>query len=602
MVELNLKYIVSNKLSKIVGVVLLLLFTSTQVLPNIIQAGGVIDENTIWTSNDTVEVYADLIVPSGLTLIIEGGANIRLNINTGIVIDEGNLLVLGTLIDSVSFVPDYRVPGLTWKWKGIIIKHANIENQSKIIYAHIANAETGIRIEESYSVEVSSTTISNCQNLGIQFINSSSCFIADCRLESNYDGIEIIATYLGGSSNNIIYNSLLRNQNNNIYVYSEDGGIYQNNLIVGNIIDSGINGIWVDNNGGSTNSNNVIEKNIFINNGFDVGYGLFLVHDSTTVRNNIFWKNSIAVYSGSGADNCKFINNSFYQNDWAIAIGPGSKANQYTNNTFELNKTEIFGIKETDGVVFSNNNLMYTGELENIVVNNTSNDLLIDENFWGTTDTILINKLIYDKNDNPNLGELIYHPFLVNIDTSNPISPPYKVIKQLINNIVQVTWFSNKEADLKGYRVYYDELVDYSFAENFELGSDTTFAFPNDISIYSDIAVTSFDSAINQADAQVLGNESPFSFAAIYPYSGPDTIICKHLEELKIVHSNIPMAYNSLFWKTSGDGIFSNSTIQSPTYFPGFVDIESGGAQLSLYVVISNDTLVDEFNLSIIDD
>jgi len=584
------------------SILFLALLVSFPLFSNIIEVGGELTESTMWTSQDTVIVFQDLTVPNDVMLVIEAGALIKININRGIFVERGRLLVLGSPTDSVHFVANHSVPGLNWKWKGILIKNANIEDPSHIDYAHIADAETGIRLEECFSVLVENSTIDNCQNLGYQLVNSSSCLLVNCNIENNYDGVEILVSYLGNSSDNVINSCIIRNQNNNIYINREEGGIYKNNLISENLIDSGNNGFWIDNNGGSVNSQNIIEKNRFTNNGSDVGYGLFMTYDSTIVRNNIFWKNNIAIFSGANGDNCQIINNSFYQNKWAIAIGPGSHTNKYLNNTFSQNETKLLGIKETRDVDFSRNNLLHNDDMQNIVINSTSINMSIIDNYWGTSDTVIIDRLIFDKGDNPDLGKLYYKPFLTTIDTSNPVAPPYYVIKQFVNNRVKLTWFPNEESDLAGYNIYNGIYVNYSFSQKHEIGLDTSFIFPNDLSIYDTIGVSAFDSATNNLNAQSLGHESPFSFAKLYPYAGADTIICKHIEMLDIVSTSIPMEFTKLYWQTNGDGSFTDSTIKFPHYFPGTVDVQSGNVLLTLNVIADGDTLLDSFRLSIIDD
>jgi len=595
--------VVSVKLMFIrIFVVLLLLIIATQSHSQIAYKGGVMQSSETWTNDSTYVVYSDLIIPDGVILTIQEGVLVKIQYPMGIIADSGIIRVNGTESDSVRFVPGHSNPGQFWKWEGIIIKNANIENENYIHYAQIIDAETAIKIEDSRNVVIENSSMQDCQNLGIHIVNSSSCYIFDCNIENNYDGIEILAGFLGASSDNVIYNCIIKNQNHNIYIYREEGGIYQNNVIFGNLIGSGNNGIWINNNGGSVNSENIIEQNIIINNGSDIGYGLFLAHDSTIVVNNIFWRNNVAVFSEQKGDNCLIANNSFYENNWAIAIGASSTGNKHLNNTFSLNSIELLGIKETQNVVFSNNNLLHNFGLENIIVNNTSSNLSIIDNYWGTTDTSVINSLIYDSHDDPVMGKLDYIPYLQSIDTTNPISPPYQVIKQIVGNNIQVSWRANQEADLMGYRIHYGNYNNYSFHDNYEIGNDTLFTFPGDITIYDSIAVTAVDSTTNLTDAQLSGHESPFAFAAIYPYAGGDTIICKHLKEFEIQNGNVPFGYQTLFWSTSGDGVFNNTSLLAPIYFPGLLDIENGGAVISLNVVDNGKLFVDSFQLSIIDD
>ena len=578
------------------------IFFSLPIMSNIINRGGVLEQNEIWTSNDTVIVYSDLIIPENVTLLVEAGALVKVAINRGITVIDGSLIVVGNTSDSVCFVPNHATPGLTWKWKGITIKNANLINNSTISYAHIIHAETGLKLENSQNVTVNNSSFRYCQNIGIQIINSSFCNIYSSVIQNNYDGVELYVSNSKTTSNNIIDNCIIRNENTNLYINSEFGGFYKNNTISRNLIDAGNNGVWIDNNGGSVNSINIIEYNLIINNGSGFGYGLFLNQDSTVIKNNLFWNNNIALLTDAYADNCQISNNNFYQNKSGISIGANSTGNKYLNNTFSLNKNEILIIKETTNNTFGFNNMFHNFGNKDIVVNSTTSNMDVVNNYWGTADTAIIKSLIYDKHDNPIIGTLPYAPFLLVADTTNPMSAPNNVIKQIVNNRLKVTWDANSEADLSSYNIYYNNFVDYSFNQKMKLELDTTYVFSNEVSIYDTIAVTALDPSIAPRNSNFYGNESPFAFAAIYPYAGADTIICKHITELEINNVTVPMAYDNLVWISSGDGYFNNTDIINPIYFPGSADINMGGALLSLKVINNNDTLIDSFFLTIIND
>ena len=585
------------------GILILFLAVTLQLFSDTILVGGIMEESETWTNENTYIVFEDLIVPEGIILTIQQGVEVRINYARGITINNGGLQVLGTQTDSVYFIPNHNNPGQTWKWKGISIIVDISKNNIYINYAKVADAETAIKLEDTQHVIIENSSMLNCQNLGFQIINSSACVLNNCHIKNNYDGIEIFGDYLGVSSNNTISNCVIENQNHNIYIYRNLGGTCQNNLVKGNIIKSGNSGLWIYNIGLTTNSQNVVEQNIFYNNGGEVGYGLYLDHDSTIVRNNIFCMNSTAVFCDRNGDNCVITNNSYYKNEMAIVVGSNSKGNKYLNNTFSLNKQELFSFKEINDIELRSNNMLHNYGLKNIVVNNTNTDLSVIENYWGTTDTVQIHNFIYDSLDNPTLGKLNFIPFLENMDTSNPVSPPYNIIKQVVNDKVLISWHSNKEQDLMGYRIYFGDYANYSFSESVELGTDTSFFMPAGISIYDSVAATAFDSTIIQNNNQLSGHESPFAFANIYPYAGNDTIICEKIHELEIENSTIPFSYQKLFWQTSGDGSFSNIYSQTPKYFPGALDIQDGGAIIFFNVVTYNgDTLIDSFNLSIIND
>lgn len=586
---------------KILFAMFIVISINTAVADEILK-GGTLTESEVWTNENTYIVYQDILIPEGISLQINSGVEVRIKYGMGITVDRGSINILGTENERIIFVPDHSHPSHTWKWEGLAIRHANEETDSYITYADFENAETALVIEESYGVVVDNVKVTGSQNLGVEMINSSCCYIVNSEIIDNYDGIEIHAGFLAQSSNNIIYNCVIRNENQNVYIFREDGGLYISNLISTNVISDGTNGIWIGNNGDNVNSENVIERNVFVNNGSQVGYGLFLAHDSTIVRNNIFWGNNIAVYCEDEGDNSKLYNNSFYENNWAIAMGASSIGNVVYHNTFSLNNKEVIGIKEAYRFKFKNNNMFYNYGKQDIVVNHTNVDLLIDSNYWGNNDSLTISNLIFDYYDNPSLGKLNFLPFLMECDTTNPVVPPYIVKKQYVNDYVRVSWDSNIEEDVCGYRVYYGDFKDYSFSEYEDLQKDSVLVFSNDISIYDEIAVTAYDSGAIVNSGLLNGHESPYSFAVLYPYAGGDTLLCKNQSELFIMGSNVPMEYNSIQWVTNGDGYFDEEDIVNPNYYPGITDVQSGEVILSMNVTTSESVLTDSFTLSIVDD
>ena len=574
---------------------ILFIFIATSSFSQIKEVGGILAEDETWTKEFTYIVIQDLFVNNEATLTIEAGVNVKIKLNRGIVIEKGgNLLVNGTATDSVRFMPD----GQNFKWKGLVITDADTLHKVQISHACFLDAETAIKIITSQNVKIENTCVFKSQNVGVHFVNSSFCLLSNSEIENNYDGVRIFAGLFSKSSNNEISNCIIRNQNHNIFIHREEGGICRNNVISSNLIEGGNNGIWVLNNGGIVSSGNIIQFNKIINNGNQVGYGLYLSQDSSLVKNNIFWGNNIGLITETGGNNSTFSNNSFYQNNEAIVVGQGSESNNYFNNTFALNTNALLKIEETNGTMIRKNNFMNTLGMEHIVVNNQANNIPMAFNYWDAFSSTEIEKLIYDKLENPDLGKIIYEPYLSKIDTSNPVAPPYHSIQQIIDGKIQISWNPNKEADLKGYRVYYGKYSNYSFTSQYENNTDTSIIFSSGVSLYDTVAVTAFDIGGVISNEQLSGHESPFAFAVVYPYAGNDTLICG-VEEYEIKNANIPFEYQYIFWSTSGDGLFKNPYSISPTYIPGLNDDENGGAYVSLNVVTENDLFTDVFHLLI---
>lgn len=592
----------SNKFKIRSILIVLLSFFTLSSFSQIAYVEGVQTSHKTWVKDTTYVIFKDVTFPAGVKLTIEAGTTVKINYNLRLIIDNGIFEAVGTVTDSIRFVANHSHPGQFWKWSGLVIKNIGPENQSYISHVYFEEAETAVTIEEAQNIIIQNSSMTNCQNMGIDIHNSSRCFIVNCVIENNYNGIELFSGSSGNTSNNLILNTILKNENHNIYILREAGGLYKNNIMSNNLIADGTNGIWIDNYGGSVDSENVISKNIIINNGSDVGYGIFLAHDSTIVTNNIFWKNNIAIYSENKGNSCSILENSFYNNSFAISIGSGSTGNKIFNNTFSLNDEELLGIKEITKTGFYNNNLVNNYDNSNIIVNKTFDDITLPNNYWGTISETRIQELIYDHNDNPDLGYVYFEPVSQVNDTTNPISPPYNPKKQLINNIVYVSWNSNEEEDLHNYNIYYGAFYNYNFESNDSVGLDTSYALTMDISIYDEIAVTASDFTNTGTNSQLTGHESPFAFAVLYPFAGKDTIICQYQQQIKMIESNIPFAFEEFYWKTTGDGVFDDHLTLDPTYFPGEEDIHNGEVILSLVAITETDTIIDSFRLGIIED
>ncbi|PLX13502.1 MAG: hypothetical protein C0598_03430 [Marinilabiliales bacterium] len=404
---------------------------------------------------------------------------------------------------------------------------------------------------------------------------------------------------MGNSSNNIIDDCFLRNENLNINIIRETGGITQNNLIHDNIISSGYAGISMVNNGLSTSGGNIISQNVIMQNGQEIGFGIYMKFDSTQVTNNIFWDNNIALNLVGESKSSIISNNSFYQNKRTLVVGQNSSDNAFINNTLSENHTEYIKIRETENTVVFNNSIINYSELRNIVINFTDSDLDISENYWGTSSEEIIQELIYDNDDSPLYGSLTFMPFSEFIDTVNPMAPVYNVKKQKVGNNLKVCWNSNQEKDLKSYRLYFGDFKEYSFSSYLDDIVDTVIYLPQNFDIEDDIAITAIDSLASNMYL-LDGHESPFAFAVAYPYAGEDTTVCNDINAYDVIGSTAPFSFDYLKWETNGDGAFNNENLVAPQYFFGNNDILNGGVTLIMTAVVNEINYQDSLKINIL--
>jgi len=583
-----------------IGVGLCLLLFVSSLKADEIVVGGALTEDQIWTPDNTYIVDQDLRIGQNIRLVILAGVTVKINQGRGIQLNGGDLIVgdpTGTITDTVRFLGNYRGQDKGWKWKGITIEGVNDENSVKFYYVSIRDAEIGLDIRESYYIVVQNSTIADNQNLGIRITDCRRCWVENCMIVGNYDGIELAATSFSTARYNLILNNRILNINHNIYMRAESSGFLNSNEITHNLIEGANNGIWMDKETNASASGNNIHRNVFVGNGSGFGYGMLLAFDSTLVSDNIFWHNNIAVNCDPLGHGNEADNNSFYQNVRGVQIGAGSGENKILHNTYSQQSYADFDTKEIGGIVFRENNLFPKDFSVPMVYNSSSEDMTIDGIFWHTSNSEEIDQLIWDQKDDPMLGAFYYEPILNQPDTTYPISPPTRVIKQLAEGEVRVSWLQNPEADLAGYRVYFGDFQYYQFANQMDAGMVNSLVLAN-ASIHDSIAVTSYDGSVQSEDAQFLGFESPFSFAEYYPYAGEDQQFCINQSQFSLNSSTAPFSYSTLSWKTTGDGTFSNPAIVNPKYYPGQQDLLNGSVMLSINVLRKGEWLSDSMEVT----
>ena len=83
-----------------------------------------------------------------------------------------------------------------------------------------------------------------------------------------------------------------------------------------------------------------------------------------------------------------------------------------SDNTISDNKGDGLFISSLNNALSINRNNIYSNSPYNVFLFQTPVQINAADNWWGTTDTSLIDSFIYDKNDNASLGSVIYQPLM----------------------------------------------------------------------------------------------------------------------------------------------------------------------------------------------
>ena len=548
-----------------------------------------ITQNTTWVSGNTYIIKADIKVNPSRTLTIEPGVKVLFDFERELLI-SGTLIVQGAENDSVLFAPNYSSPIETWKWQGIRFDGLSLNNV--VSYSDFENALYAISIPISTisQIEISNSTFRESQ-IGLK-LDGSGVLVQDCYFVNNDRG-----AYIRGS-NNVLRNNIFKRHVWAVVI--ERSGVCRNNLIENNLIGDNIIGIEVGRSSTQFNSlgTNSISQNVLYSNS---SAGMLIYQDSTIVANNIFWINEQAI-NLLKAKNTLITQNTFYENRNGIRYVPfagiGSANNVLTQNTFSSTSDSLIVFRSSPQKEFRQNNFFANDSP--VFYNFTPQQISVAENWWGTTDADIINTILWDQLDDPNLGLLLYDPFLTEPDTVAPVSPPLNALKRPVNGNIIVSWDPNPESDIAGYKIYYGGFSNYTFEHVVDVGLSLS-AELHQLTISDTVAVTAYDHSGSKSRSQFLGHESAFAFTKKAPYAGPDTSVCKNSATFKAEFA-VVYDHDDLYWTTGGDGSFDNSGLLHPTYTPGTGDLENGSVILTITVVDGTDIQSDSFLLAFISD
>ena len=563
-IPIKMKKIIYNN-AKLINVFFFLIsflsFSQTDV-------SGALSSDTTWSlSNSPFTVTGNILIPDGVTLTIEAGVTVK--VNSGLYIkNEGVLTAVGTSSDKITFQSSADSPAKS-DWEGIRIRSTggsvidgsqNYTSGSQFKYVVIKHADIGLYIYDAglhasytefdtnkYGVEIRktdgvvidlSTFTGNTNGIWSEYEPSGSdsygniedTYITNSTFSSNSNGIDLIMNQRDFKNLNITKNIFT---GNNIGIDFGGGGygprvhsVLISENIVYNSTSYGVNLGQVYGPGTDTSADYPLEltKNFIVNN---AGGALF-VGSSSSVKYKI--DKNILITNESDINSVLFNHRSpahIISNNSIITKGKniyidGSSSYHPNNLNFTYNlfsnasNNEIIDIKYGSGHVFNNNNLSNPSSTGYFLKNQTDNSIDAENNYWGTSTESEIQAAIYDYTDDFELGEVDYTPFSTSLNTDAPISPPSNVTKIVSGSGVVLSWSANAEADVAGYKLYYDTPTGYSYAISIDLGNVTTYTISGG-DVTTEYAITAYDTSLDGTDDMVDGNESWFSKANTLP-------------------------------------------------------------------------------------
>ncbi len=437
--------------------------------------------------------------------------------------------------------------------QGIVV--TNLVSELKITDTTVSNNNwRGIYVERTTSTisgcTVSNNTISTTSSDGGAGIYSydSNITISDSTISNN-----ILKTngwgrgggiYIVYNRANIVNNKIMNNEIASQSDHAVGGGVttlaattvIKCNYIKGNSA--------IMNGGGWTGGGGIREwdgdtdilDNVIIFNTANKDGGGISDDGNATITNNIISDNSSSgsagmyTYRSSGS----ITNNSFIRNGsnaWSSAVSFDYDRPIFQYNTVVYNKNientakcTIYVQKETIPTI-NYNNIFSNAPPYDLYNDNASGYTNVNakNNWWGTGNAGEVHLKIFDWIDDNTKGFVDYMPILPAISTDTPVSPPAGLTATINDsNVITLSWNSNPEPDVAGYRVYWDG-DGYPYDHVVDVGMQTSHVIqdpgPSSTNTWY-VAVTAYDGDYAEEvddlstivnECQTKGNESWFT-------------------------------------------------------------------------------------------
>lgn len=566
-----------------------------------VPVGGAVDSTLVLPrlgGDSAYLVNEALTVTNNGVLRIEAGTKLFFGQSAYLRVDGGSLVMEGQASDSI-YMLCYE---FSYDWAGIQLKNVVGEGQVNLSHVVVMGALTALNATGCSNVAVNHCTFNNYYaGKGIELVDCSRSLVDSCFFYQCISGIELKARS-SHCEDNVFSHSVFDKGQINIEVSNEGYGYKcHNNVISSNCFQGATTAISFESIGGLSDKdpknyilNNLISSDLPEGGSGYSSYGIKAAMDSLVIRNNVFWHNDEAV-TMLRACHLIFEDNTFYDNALVLTNLLSSGSANFYHNTLSEAQRRIVSFTSRKSRMNRNNYLHYKGDAT-LFANVAQEDIDMRWNYWDTQLTAEIDAVIIDKHDSPALGEIVYEGFLTECDTAAPISPPFKVKKQLVDGAWLVSWDDNPERDLDHYVLFYGDFNYYKFGHCV----DSIFgnAYLLETQHPDNIAVMACDGAYN-SNVYADAGQSAYAFATYYPYAGDDGDLCAPATGFEIRTANIPYTYSRFAWRTSGSGVFSDTLSLNPVYYPSEADFDAGEVTLTLRVVSNGVEKTDEMQLQL---
>jgi parallel beta-helix repeat protein len=389
------------------------------------EVSGIISKDTTWTeANNPYIVTGNILVKENVNLTIQPGVTVKFKRDIYMKI-EGTLFAVGTTKKMITFTGSLISstnntlnPG---HWKGFELTERSKESIFKFcIVEYSMKAFDG----ESENIDIIHCIIRNNNNLHGELKNGNYRILNNIFID-NRVGIRLKYS----KSEILIINNT-----------------FKNNYDWGVIIE-----------GAPCKINN----NRFINNGANsYDGGINCMSDEAQISNNVVIHNNIGI---SCSDEDGNISYNLIQNNneglYLKAFYGSIWYNNITNNSYGF-RIRNHGYGYPMNATIKHNNIYQN--INNSVYMHYIKDVNFQNNWWGTTDTDLINQSIYDYFDDFEKGKVIYKPYLTSPVDISFESPPNNAsnTNQTNNRAPVFTSTPTKEATVGVEWLYIPEATD----------------------------------------------------------------------------------------------------------------------------------------------